>query len=291
MKVKNVITVVLSLLLVFLLVACGGKENLPNETESPKPPSPEPTIADKTQEPKATDIIEATKEPESGERVIFEDYFTGGELSDEAIIRYQKYYGIVDENLYLSYIGESSEWFDAAQSYAPDVYCGFLDGVNEYEYSIKLQTSYSDNHQADWIGCIIGVRVYEPAGEDYRPSDADSGLYVSILEDNHIVLYHGISTQWPKGACKVDLPEGFKDPHTLTIVDKKGLISYYMDSNDKERVLFMSVDMTGDNLIVKDANNDTVYSAENNLKDQVGYLKLFNHFAKTIVEEITIKSR
>lgn len=304
MRIRRIMLLILVAMISFVFISCN-KENTPNATKEPQKTPVETSDATPTKEseetpdpatPEPTESLPKLDQSQLGKPqkdaiVVFEDYFEDGQYNPEVIMRYQKYYGIIDDRLYLSYIGVSDEWFNAAQSYSPAVYSEFDDKISQYEYHITFQTSYPDSNKDPWMGCIVGIRVYEPSGDDYKPSDADSGLYLSVTENTELVLYHGVPGHWPKGACKINIPVSFKETHKLTIVDAKGLIYYYVDTEAGENTLFMRVDMTGDNLIVYDAEGNEVYKAANNLKDQTGVLKLFNHFAKTIVDEVVIKYR
>jgi hypothetical protein len=294
MRIKRILLLILIGMVSLVFISCN-KQNTPGTTKEPQNTPSETKEVTTTKEPEETpepteslpklDESQLGK-PQEDAIVVFEDNFEDGQYSPEAIVRYQKYYGIIDDRLYLSYIGTTDEWFDAAQTYAPGVYCDFDETISQYEYHITFQTSYPDSRQEVWMGCIVGIRVYEPGGEDYKPSDLDSGLYLSVTESNELVLYHGVPAHWPKGACKINVPVSFKETHKLTIVDANGLVYYYADDE-----LFMHVDMVGDELIVYDGEGNEIYKAANNLKDQTGVLKLFNHFAKTIVDEVVIKYR
>lgn len=160
------------------------------------------------------------------------------------------------------------------------------DKVLEYEMSIRFSVECSNKKNPD-ARMFIGTHVYD-VGMGYHPKDIDSGLWLGIDNTQEAVIMHGISSQWPLGVCNIKLPVSFTKEHTLTIVNRKGVLCYYVNTNENELSLFCKIDVSCDILKVFDGTDNCVYAAPNNLKGQDGYLKIFSNYCHTLVTDVAI---
>ncbi len=246
-------------------------------------PTPEPTNLPPLQE-------DQLGVPQDDAEVVYYDNFEDGYISPEALFRYNNGHQVVENQLYLSYYRDAN--VELADSYAADIYCEVKDDINQYQFHLKFKTSHEKAEKSPWMSALIGVRVYEPQGGGFLPKDENSGLYIAVTQFGKILLFHGIPSHWPTGACSIDIPQGFGEMGELTIVDTGNKIYFYQSVSETERKLFLSIDVGGDTLKVYNSNNEEVYSAENNLKqDKGGYFKIFNHFGRTVIDEFSIKKR
>lgn len=215
--------------------------------------------------------------------------------SEDAKFRFNDGHEIVNEQLYLSM--RNGEPVQLADTYSPDIYSEAKGDINQIEYFIKFKTEHPDakvdkNH---FMAAFIGVRVYEPFGGVYRPNDEDSGIYIAFTQNNYAVLYHGNHTatgkKWEEGVVGFELPVGFADFQTLAIVDTGDKIFYYLAESDNY-TLFLSIDVSGDKIMAYNSANELIYEADNNMKENPGgYFKIFNHFARTVIDSVVIKER
>lgn len=294
--------ILLSLTLALVLTSCKEGEQDPKSTATKAPanttgtsatavPTLEPTAAPTTAPTPAKEPLgDKLGLPQDDAEVIFFDDYEEGMASTESVFRYSNGHEVVDGKLYLSIYGGVP--VERADTYAVDYYCEAGKDYEQYQFHLTFKTSHDKADNNPWMAAIVGVRVYEPSGGSSFPKDEDSGLYIAVTQNNKIVFYHGNPGHWPSGACRLDIPQGFGETSELCIVDTGNRIYYYQAPQGGERVLFMTIDVSGDQLIVYDSQGNEVYSAENNLKqDKGGYFKIFNHFGKTEIDEFSIKAR
>ena len=294
----------ITLLLIFTLAFVACKSENPDNTVQPTA-SPKQQITNApTNEvkPTATQVTtpSPTKLPSLGNddigipqddaEVIYFDDYEDGFISPEAMFRYNNGHQIVDNQLYLSYFGGAN--VEMADAYSPDIYCEVKDDISQYQFHLKFKTSHEKAEKNPWMSAMIGVRVYEPQGGSYQPKEENSGLYIAVTQFGKILVYHGVTSHWPAGACSVNIPQGFGEMSELIIVDTGNKIYFYQSVSETERKLFLTVDIGGDTLKVYNSSNEEVYSAVNNLiQDKGGYFKIFNHFGRTVIDELLIKQR
>jgi hypothetical protein len=276
------------------------------DIEKDPSPTPSPTETEKvdktdapTPEPTEEKTPEPTKEPLPGEQlgipqddaeIIYLDDFVDNYINPEALFRYNNGHEVVEEQLYLStYKGVPVELVD---TYSPDYYCeAKVDGISQVQFHLRFKTSHERAEKDPWMSAVIGVRVYEPMGNSFKPSDEDSGMYMAVTQFNKILVYHGIPGQWPRGAFSMEIPNGFGEMCELVIVDTGDKLFYYQKLEGSELTLFMTIELS-DQIKCFDADGNEVYSADNNLKeDKGGYFKIFNHFGRTVIDEFSIKVR
>ncbi|MGI6528348.1 MAG: hypothetical protein ACOX3J_01380 [Clostridia bacterium] len=221
----------------------------------------------------------------SSKDLIYVDDFSGNQANPKAIFRFNAWHKIENEQLYMGFNTNDNDWGDAAEAYIANEKFEFDEEHEKYEYVVKFKSNGFRNDL--WYSCMVGIRVAGNDKNNFKPADSNSGLYIGIAHTNKAVVYHG-GGGWPGGAFTVDIPANFAETNTLYIVDDNDIISYYMDTPEETRVLFLSIKISGDKLVAYDKDSNVIYEADNNLKDQVGYFKIFNHSTKTIVDSIEI---
>lgn len=293
---KRLILLMLSLLIVLsCLAGCTSQtENTDDPVSTVAPDATSNPVPTPSQKPNATptptggELVNVELGiPNENSEEIFSDIFD--EIHPEVSLRYK--YGY--------YLKDNTFRFDTtlAMYYMPYIEMFFDENILQYEVSVKFSTKFPANKNPTndpskwntWMFPHFGVSVYD-LGDGYNCADEDSGLWMGITDKDVATIFHGVPSHWPKGACKITLPESFSEEHTLTIIqDYRGIVNYYMNTADNDLTLICKIDMSGDTLTVSDAAGETVYSAPNNLKGQEGYFKIFNHFGDTIMSNVTIK--
>lgn len=291
---KRLFLILTLFLLATIIVGCGSDPKpVPTQVptaEATKAPTQAPTTAPTqapTQAPEGTPSADPGVElgvPNEGAFELFCDNFEGSGqiLHDEAVTRYKFGYEVKENEFIFN--------TQYANFYMPNIMMPMEKDLLQYEIYMTFSTNYPDTKEPGkaWFCPYIGVRVYD-LGEGYNPQHENSGLWIRINDTKTAKISHGLVSQWPDGGCEVALPEDFTTEHTLTIIDVQGVIYYYMNTAEKDRVLICKVDITGANLIVYDAAGEKIYEAENNLLYQEGYFKVFNHFGDTVISNVTIK--
>lgn len=297
--IKKTILVVFVLMLFMVFVACNKEGNIEVSLEPTLEISVEPTgeattkpSLESTAEPTPKEVLDKDDvgKPQEDAEVLYYDDFVDGYISSEVLFRYNKGHEVVNDQLYLSrYGGENVELVD---TYSPDYYCEVGGDYSQFQFHLTFKTSHEKAEKDPWMSTMVGVRVYEALGESSKPNEVNSGLYIALTQVNKLILYHGLPQHWPQGACKVDIPRGFGEMTQLIIVDTGEKIYFYQESEEEERLLFLSVDIGGEILKVFNSANEEVYSADNNLQNEKGgYFKIFNHFGRVVIDSFEIKYR
>jgi hypothetical protein len=223
----------------------------------------------------------------STKTLVYYDGFEDNKANPKAIFRFNAWHKIENEQLYMGFNINDNDWGEAAEAYIANQRLDFDEENKKYEYVVKFNSNGFRNDL--WYSCMVGIRVAGNDKNDFKPGDANSGLYVGIAHTNKAVVYHG-SGGWPGGAFSIDIPANFAETNTLYIVDDNDTVRYYMDTPEEPRVLFLSIKISGDMLTAYDKDDNIIYEAANNLKGQTGYFKIFSHSTKTIVDSIEIYS-
>lgn len=283
---------VLLFVLILSLTACqtGGEKNgkpTPTPTEEAErtpTPTPKPTA---TPAPSPRPLSEEQKGiPQEESEEIFKDEFKDNQISAEAVTRgTTEVHSIIDEKLYLSHDGV--DFVDNWETYAPDYYLTVGETHSQYEFFIDLQTTFNNSNQ--WMSCFLGARVQQNSGDGGIATDPSAGFWVAICKDRATV-YPGSTGQWHQGLAQITLPESAETMHTYIIVDDGQCLYYYMVLSSGERHLLLKADVSGEKIIITNADGEKILECDNLIQDNTGgYFKIFNHMGNTIVDKIVIK--
>ena len=292
-SLKIIITIVLSLVLLFALSACknegGDSDPTPTptkEVERTATPTPPPTA---TPAPTPKPLPDEQKGiPQEDAEEIFRDEFENDMISAEAQTRggALDFYAVVDGQLKLSHDG--SNYIDNWDSYAPDFYLTVGEEHNQYEFYVDLETNFGDPDSV-WMGCFLGARVTDSSGDGSIPTNPNAGFFVAISE-TQATIYPGSEGQWHEGLASVELPEPASEMHTYIIIDDGTCLYYYVVLSNGERHLLLKADVSGDETIVTDNNGEEILRCDNYIKGYTGgFFKLFNHMGYTVVDKVVLK--
>lgn len=292
-KKRIVVFLALILVIVFALVltSCkkeGEVKESPKATSTATPevektatPTPPPTP---TTAPTPKPLAEDQKgKVQADAEVLFKDEFEGDEISENAAMGKGDAYSIEDGKMRLSHDG--SDFIDNWDTYSPDYYYEVGETHNQYEFHVKMQTSFTQD--ANHMSCFIGSRVMSSG-----PSialEGSNGFFVAISKTK-ATLYPGTGGQWHLGKGSITLPETADTMHTYIVIDDGQCLYYYMVLNNDDNYLLFKADVSGEMTKITDRDDKVVLECDNFIIDSKGgYFSLFNHMGHTTVESVIVK--
>lgn len=276
-------------------VACDKKNNEPTPTEQPTEeatatpaPTTEPTPKP-TQKPTSAPLSEDMKGvPQKDAVVVFEDKFDEDNIEDNYIIKYVD--NMLREDAMLVENGKlvmTQGWCALLPDY--DYYLGV--DHNQYEMTV----TYEAQQIVDFAWCSLFVGCRGSLDGNVQIATDNGVFWVAFNGTDKAYVYPGGGGEYPNGSdwsykyFEISLPEQFVGgTHKITVVDCGDVISYYMNTAEQEYYLIVKV-LFEDEELVCYGNDGTEIWRETNMLPEEGSFVLFNHYAKTILEDLVIK--
>ncbi len=181
--------------------------------------------------------------------------------------------------------GEKEGTLVISQSYEPKKEYG------QYEFHMNL-TSYSElNDGSPWKSAFVGARLPQ------KRKDATDlgGIFIALRGENEACLYIGGKSKslgvWEAPVASVKLPENFKTPHKLVVVDTGDVIKYYMYLENGEEYLICTIRVSAeyDQIVVRNNEGTIIYAGTAVVNDE-GYFGVWSHGTRTITSDVKIKA-
>lgn len=287
MKAKILLVLSVIMICALLFAACDSEKKPPEATEAPtaKPtntptpvptptPTPKPTVAPISEEKKGV--------PQKDAVVLFEDKFDEDNL-DDLYFRAQGENMVVEDGK----LTIPTNW----SSFMPDV--NYNLGIDHSQYEMTLTYESIDGSDFNpWSSLFVGSRC--PLDGNPKIATEDGMFWVAFNGSAKAHVYPGgggtyNGTAWNLKYFEVELPEDFiGKPHKITVVDCGDVICYYMNTADQEYYLIVKVLFEGDELVCYGNDGSEIWR-ETNMLPAEGSFHFFNHYGRTIIDDIVIK--
>lgn len=198
-----------------------------------------------------------------------------------------------DEMLWLGWDG--SAFFDQWFVYTPD-YEYNVEDHDRVEFKIDVRTkNYRETPGETFnpVCTFVGCRVTgpEPAYIPYHKEAC--GFWIAFSEGSKEAPIFPDWNYWQSGHGKIILPEPFDELHTLSVVDSKEEIAFYMTTSAGEQILLLRADLTGDKIVCYDGAGTKIWDDVNNIykNEPMGFFKVFSHYSQTTIDNVSITEK
>lgn len=310
--VYHVTILFILLISLFLITGCGESE--PSSSDRTPTASPQSTAADNTAiiatpapstatpEAEATDPEKQTLSDEQlgkpfpadleGVELLFsQDYET--DLAFEDITEQGENINIVNGKLGLC-LDPDGNYIDSWAGWGLDVLC-LLDDYEQYELSFELQSFKPAEGKSAWDSFFMGAFISDCAAAKPYYTNANEiadGFWVTFTNETEAHVYFG-GINWPNPLVSVSIPEGFDTAKRLYVITNQNGVSYWMDTAAGEQILLVSAVFSENDstVTIYDGSGQSVWSGANEIDRSVGgFLRAFNHFCPTQIDNLLLKA-
>lgn len=291
MKSKVIASLLSICLILSVFTACQSKKiassSSPSTKASSSPtvkastaPTNSSAVSTATAVPVVANIAEAEKgKPFKGASVLLSENFDNNDF-DASLAELQQSQAIEFKDGKMTVGIAERNWgcYNTVETFSADG-----STYNQVEYSVTFNTlGEIDKPVGKFIALFVGVRI----NGNIIPTEV-GGFWVAFSNQKIVTVYPGTSC-WPLGAVDIEIPVDPSTIQTVTVIDNGSKIYYYITGENGADYLIFRADLTESNIKIIKNDGSVAYECANQLSAE-GSFKLFNHFAVTYIDKLSIK--